>query len=217
MNYRDFINFPMNEHPIAFIKDTKENDIYIYNFLDVENKVNAIASLGINGVKELYPVKTKDNEDFIIFNHHSYFLKDAELNFIVVGKIKDNKVFPQNFRQGCIYKNEITFYKTLNLKEDELKKLPLNDQICYIPEYAFEKEYIDLSDSNLVDGKDYFTVNEIRKEIMNYYQEGIERLTKKDMNNLLIDLYDCLDWQYPLSLISEGYLDDFFEDKNIEI
>lgn len=137
----------------------------------------------------------------------------------VVGKIENNKVYCNYFRQGYIYKNENNLLNTIDLSDEELDKLPLKDKIIYIPENVFNnKDFIELN-KNLIDGSDYYTVKSIKDDIKTYFGEDIfKEITNKDMKDMILDLFEALDWQHPYSLIEgDEYLDEFVKELGINL
>jgi len=136
-------------------------------------------------------------------------------DYYVIGKIENNKIYYEYFRQGNIYKNEFIFQNTINLSDEEIDKLPLKDKICYVPENSFgNKDYIELGNT-LEDGNDYYTVKSIKEDIKTYFGEDIiKKITNEDMKSMIIDVFDVLDWQHPSFLLDgDSYLDAFMEDK----
>ena len=178
-----------------------------------------IASVGNEGTKEIYDIKNINGKDYIIPNNDNYSQTclDKMIFIGVVGEIKDNKIYSEYFRQGYIYKNDIVFEKTKHLSKEELDKLPLINKICYIPEHAFyDKEFIDLTSKELKDGKDYFSVYSIKEAIKEHYGNDVYRkIPESDLDNMVEDVFDTLDWQYPSSLLdADNYLDGYIEDLN---
>lgn len=237
MNYRDLIGINNSEfHILAYINNFVElpkcvymRDDYriliIYGIInDAKNGDKAICSVGKDGAKELYDIKTIDGEDFIVSEKldgtikHTP-LKNAILLLEIVGKLKDNKIYPEYFRQGHIYKNELVYLKTKNLPKEELDKLPIKDKICYIPESSFDgKEYINLSDE-LEEGSDYYTVQSIREDIKTYFGSDImDRLEENNIKTMVDDVFYCVDWQHLSSLLdADQYLDGYIEELGIDL
>lgn len=230
MNYKDLIgienpNFEVLAVIPNFCKQFK--NVYVpsnYSSLNVykvfEDRV--IASVGKEGIKEIYDIKHIDGKDYIVPDNKKYnqVCLDDMVILGLTGKIEDNKVYPDYFRQGNIYKNNIVYESTKNLTKEELDELPLKKKICYIPEHAFDtNDYIDLNLNNLKDGIDYYTINGIRKDIMTtlieeeyyyrYQKDGkpyvIEagNFDKKLINQMTDYIFNEVDWQYPSSLINE--------------
>lgn len=237
MNYRDLIGVSNPEfHILAYINHFVElpKNVYMrddYRILNIYGIINddkngdkAICSIGREGTKELYDIKTIDGEDFIVSEKQEGTikhtpLKNAILLLEIVGKLEDNKIYSEYFRQGHIYKNELVYLKTKDLPKEELDKLPIKDKICYIPESSFEgKEYINLSDE-LEEGSDYYTVQSIREDIKSYFGNDVmNKLEEKNISSMIDDVFYCVDWQHPSSLLdADQYLDDYVEELGINL
>lgn len=229
MNYKDLIGITTeNNRAIAYIPDVIKlsnimymrddyRSLYIYNFISEEQAVCGYR----NGTRDIYKIKTIDNDNWICLENDGKEekianLKDLVLMFALVGEIdSDNKIYSEYFNQGFIYKNEIAYLKTKGLSKEELEKIPLRDKVCYIPEGAFDnKDYIDLNLKDLKDGKDYYTVEAIRDDIRNYFGEDtMKKISKKELENMVEDVFYMVDWQYPSSLLdADEYLDDYVDE-----
>jgi len=233
MNYREFKEIQKEDFPIiAYIPDFIKlkppfymrpdyRALFIYRFIFDDKGDKAIVSVGKNGTKELFDIKTLDDNDYLCYVNNNgeeekIDLKLAIPNFIVIGKIEDQHIFSEFFRQGYIYKNELIFFKTLNLSDEEIDKLPLEDKICYISEADFVgNSYIDITKKNLIEGEDYHTVKSIRRNIEEQYGEKIvSQISDKDMKTMIEDVFYAADWQSPTTLLeAEEYLDDFIEEQ----
>ncbi len=225
MNYKDLIGIKNPDfRTLAYISNFCKLPEFMYMRPDylilkihhvMEDKI--IASVGKEGTKEVYDIKTIDGKDYIIPDNDQYnqVCLDDMVFIGVVGEIKDNKIYQEYFRQGDIYKNDIVFEKTKHLSKEEIDKLPLINKICYIPEGAFEdKEYIDLNSKDLKDREDYFTVFSIKEVIKDHYGNDIyEKIPESDLDSMVEDVFDTLDWQYPSSLLdADNYLDGYMKE-----
>lgn len=233
MNYRDLIGISdLYNNAIAFIPDVVKLKngfymrgdycaLYIYNFISDKEVICGYK----NGAREIYNIETFDNEEWICLKNNDSVEKVALLKKLVplvtlVGKIEDNKVYSEYFRQGHIYKNELTFIKTLNLSKEELDRLSLKDKIVYIPESSFDdKEFIDLDSKQLKECSDYYTIESIREDIRNYYGDNImKQISDKDLSSMIIDVFHTVDWQHPSSLLdADQYLDGYIESLGINL
>lgn len=230
MNYKDLIGAKNpNFSVLAYIPDfynppkfmyMRPDYLMLYIYQVSEDKI--IGSVGRDGIKEIYDIKSIDGKDYIVPNNDKYnqVCLDDMVILGIIGKINDNKIFPEFFRQGDIYKNEIVYENTKKLSKEDLDKLPLKDKICYIPKHAFDgKEYIDLSSKELKDGEDYYTIFGIKEDINNHYgKDIINKISEKDLYNMIEDVFDTLDWQYPSSLLdADNYLDGYIEKLGINL
>ncbi len=225
MNYKDLIGIQNPKFRIlAYIPNFCKLPKFMYArpeylmlsiYQVFEDKV--IASVGKEGTKEVYDIKTINGKDYIIPDNDQYnqVCLDNIVFLGVVGEIEDNKIYPEYFRQGDIYKNDIVFEKTKYLSKEEIDKLPFINKICYIPEHAFDdKKYIDLNSNGLKDGEDYFTVSSIKETIKDHYGNDIyKKIPEGDLDNMVEDVFETLDWQYPSSLLdADNYLDGYIEE-----
>lgn len=140
-------------------------------------------------------------------------------NGCVIGKIEDNKIYCDYFRQGYIYKNENNLLNTIDLSDEELDKLSLGDKIIYIPENVFDsKDYVELNNS-LNDGSDYYTVKSIKDDIKTYFGEDVfNQFSSLNIKDMILDVFETLDWQHPYSLIEgDEYLDEFVKELGIDL
>lgn len=225
MNYKDLIGIQnSNFRTLAYIPDFCKMPKFMYarqEYLMLcihqvfEDKI--VASVGKEGTKEIYDIKTINGKDYIIPDneHYNQVCLDDMVFLGIVGEIEDNKIYQEYFRQGDIYKNDIVYEKTKHLSKEEIDKLPLINKICYIPEHAFDgKDYIDLNSNDLKDGEDYFTVSSIKETIKDHYGNDIyKKIPESDLDNMVEDIFNTLDWQYPSSLLdADDYLDGYMED-----
>lgn len=221
INYRDLVGISNEEfNAIAYIPNANKlsNDLYIYKVIsDKEKGEQVICSFGKNGVKEIYDIKNiNGNSVLCLKNDTNDFI---DLNgmiplFTIIGEIKNNKIYSEYYRQGYVYKNEMIYLKTKNLSKKEIDKLPLKDKICYIAECDFENlDYIDLDSKSLAKGIRYSTVQSIKDDISSYYgKKMMEKLDEKVIDAMVSDIFYTVDWQSPITLINEGYLDAYLEE-----
>ena len=227
MNYKDFIGLSnIDDIPLCFISDVNDisndeqlinsNKIYFYNIIS-ESK--AICGYDINS-KNNYDIRNENGKNQLYLNGRKIAtFNQVYSSYGIIGKIENNKIFNDYFRQGYIYKNDLVYLKTRNMMGDEINRLPLEEKICYIPEGSFnDNRYLELSDK-LVDGRDYYTINSIRKDIENYYGTNVIRQISEDnIKDMIDDVYFCVDWQHPYSLLdADQYLDGFIESLNINL
>lgn len=109
-----------------------------------------------------------------------------------IGKIlKDGTIQKEYFRQGYIYKNYENFFK--------------RDGICYVSEH----------DGNKI-GETGVSYEGICNDILNYLVlSGIDvkKVPIRTINEMAFDVFECVDWQYPSSLIEgDQYLDEYIKD-----
>ena len=87
-----------------------------------------------------------------------------------------------------------------------------DDEIIYIPEYGYEV----FGDGSLtVKRENAYSKADIRKAVREYIiSEYDEKLAADDalVDSFARDVYEGLDWQFPESLIYEGYMDDALEE-----
>ena len=128
-------------------------------------------------------------------------IKSDTAGFMII-KGKDTFYIPEsgkfgwNCNDGCIYKDEKAFLA--------------GKGICYIPEYGFTE-----------DAKDYFTETELELIYKNtgvyeskvsasgYSRQDLISLCNGD-NDLALELFYHLDWQYPETLCEEWDMDSYY-------
>lgn len=233
INYKDLIGISdLHNNAVAYIPDVikLENGMYmrgdycclhIYQFISDKEVICGFK----NGAREIYNIETFDNEEWICLKNDNKVEKVASLSKLIslismVGKLEDNKISSEYFRQGHVYKNELVFIKTMNLSDEELDKLPLKDKIVYIPESTFDnKEFIDLNSDILKEGSDYYTVKNIKEDIREYYGDNIfNQISDKDLTSMAMNVFYTVDWQHPYSLLdADQYLDGYIESLGINI
>jgi len=233
MNYKDLIGISdLNNNAVAFIPDVVKLEngmymrgdycaLYIYHFISDKEVICGFK----NGAREIYNIEAFDDEEWICLKNDNKVEKIASLKDLVslmsmVGKLENNKIYSEYFRQGHVYKNELVFIKTMNLSDEELDKLPLEDKIVYIPESTFDnKEFIDLSSDKLKEGSDYYTVKNIKEDIRQYYGDNIiNQVSDKDLASMTMNVFYTVDWQHPYSLLdADQYLDGYIENLGIDL
>lgn len=221
MNYKDFLNIKYPSFsPIMLTQNLQDKNkmIFIYTFIENNGKYDAICSNENFGIKEIYNVKSTNDKDYLFLNNSETPIADLSDSIILleqVGEIKEDKIFSEYFNQGYFYKNGLNFLKTLHLTDDEIDKLPITEKVCYIPESFFhDKDYIDLNENQLLDGDDYYTVKTFKEAIINYYGSNImKKISDKDKDEMLEQLFKGVDWQCPESLLdADQYLDGYVEE-----
>lgn len=81
------------------------------------------------------------------------------------------------------------------------------DEVIYIPEYAYE--YQEDGCCVITDLDDIYTKESFRDLVVN---ELGDIRDKEMIDSIACDLFYTVDWQYPESLINEGYLDSLKEE-----
>ena len=93
--------------------------------------------------------------------------------------------------------------------EREWDKIPEAD-VIYIPEYAYA---FNGSGSRICDPDDAFTKESFRDAVrteLRQYNIDIEG-ADSIIEDMAEDLFCSVDWQYPSSLVEEGWLDDWLD------
>lgn len=120
-----------------------------------------------------------------------------------IGKIVNNKVEKEFFRQGHIYKNTDNFEK--------------KSGICYIAEYQCD---YDVLDNESVEGRDYETYDSMKEQVDKAYKMYNIDETKYRKETMLATVFEMVDWQFFSTLLYEviDSLDDEYflkeDDKN---
>lgn len=76
-----------------------------------------------------------------------------------------------------------------------------NDEIIYIPEYSYVTD-----GSNIISVEDSYTKGDLIELVKKYFD--FDDMSDQEIDWLASVLYENLDWQYPESLIDEGFFDD---------
>lgn len=82
-----------------------------------------------------------------------------------------------------------------------------DDEIIYIPEYG----YSGYKDMNTVDEYNAYTKADFRKLAREYGWE--HNHTDKEIEDIARDLFESCNWQFPESLIGEGWFDGYEEEE----
>lgn len=91
-------------------------------------------------------------------------------------------------------------YKLIDKKWDDMP----DDEIIYIPEYAYEN-------MDTVDEVNAYTKTEFRRLTREYEWENEH--TDEEIERIAEELFESCDWQFPESLINEGWFDDYEEEE----
>ena len=103
-------------------------------------------------------------------------------------------------------------YKETTKKWSEIS----DDEIIYIPEYGYSTTtpaYVDRGDAQSKGDfkaivKDYFSNGSLEKA-----KATVKKFADKSVGEIIDyiaeDLFHAVDWQYPMTLVDEGWLDDF--------
>lgn len=146
----------------------------------------------------------KDEEELVHINTF-YIQKNASLDetkklledvlCCEIGKVLEDGTIEKEYHgQGYIYKNYENFYT--------------REGVCYVSEY----------DGDKIDNAGV-TYDDIRDEVIEYLlscEVNIENISNKEINAMIIDVFETVDWQYTSTLISEDWLDGYVEDMNKE-
>lgn len=93
-------------------------------------------------------------------------------------------------------------YKVTDTTWDDLN----DDDIIYIPEYAYEKED---DGTTLVSKEDTYSKNDFIRLIRELDEKYLDVGRCAQVKRMTAELFEAVDWQYPESLLNEGL---FFED-----
>lgn len=121
--------------------------------------------------------------------------------------------------QGRYYKNYSVFNKQKNMTLEEFNTLPLEEKIAYVPEngihtFRDDPELIKKYKQYESDYSSYFSIKEeVEHYIENTYnREFLNKISKKDLDNMIEDVFKTVDWQHTSSLIYEDYLEGYLDD-----
>lgn len=140
----------------------------------------------------------KDEEELIHINTF-YIQKNASLDetrklledvlCYEIGKVLEDGTIEKEFHgQGYIYKNYENFYT--------------REGVCYVPEYG----------GNKIDNAGV-TYDDIRNEVIDLHscKINIENVSNKEIDTMIVDVFNTVDWQHTSTLISEDWLDGYVE------
>lgn len=96
--------------------------------------------------------------------------------------------------QGYGYKVTDTTWNDLN-----------DDDIIYIPEYAYDKED---DGTILVSREDAYSKRDFLQLIRNCDDKFLDIGRQGQVNRMAEELFDVVDWQYPESLLQEGFFEE---------
>ena len=76
-----------------------------------------------------------------------------------------------------------------------------DDEIIYIPEYGY-------NDDHTVSRNDAYTKSDFIKLTSDFMNTTDKTVQSEDIEQLAMELFDAVDWQYPESLIDEGFFEE---------
>ena len=95
--------------------------------------------------------------------------------------------------QGYGYKVTDTAWNDLN-----------DDEIIYIPEYGYERK----EGKHFVERADAYTKRDFIQLIRNYDDKFLDIGRQGQVDRMARELFEAVDWQYPESLLQEGFFEE---------
>jgi len=171
----------------------KVKDFYC-RFIEKDNIENKLTDEERKKNKQLNVYIVKDNEKLLKVNtlimQRNLSVGKAKIlvftnMFDEIGKIKeDGTVEKGSTQQGKVYKNHEKFYK--------------REGICYIPEFT--------ETNDIEEGVTYYDIREEVCQYLKSFNIDMNKIPDEIINNMVADVFECVDWQHTSSLINEDYL-----------
>lgn len=92
-------------------------------------------------------------------------------------------------------------YKVTDTTWDDLN----DDDIIYIPEYAYEKED---DGTILVNRENAYSKSDFIQLIRELDDRYLDIGRQVEVKRMAMELFEALDWQYPESLLNEGFFEE---------
>lgn len=80
-------------------------------------------------------------------------------------------------------------YKVMDRKWDDID----NDEIIYIPEYGYEGNYVERANAYS------------KRDFKNAVKDMYPKLKGKRLDDLACSLFECVDWQFPETVLLEDW------------
>ena len=111
--------------------------------------------------------------------------------------------FRQHNKLGTMPQNWIGQGYGYKLTEKEWNDLD-DDEIIYIPEYGYERE----EGKRFVERADAYTKRDFIQLIRNCDDKFLDIGRQGQVDRMAKELFEAVDWQYPESLLQEGFFEE---------
>ena len=111
--------------------------------------------------------------------------------------------FRQHNKLGTMPQNWIGQGYGYKLTEKEWNDLD-DDEIIYIPEYAYDTG----EETLFVDRENAYTKRDLIQLIRNCDDKFLDIGRQGQVNRMAKELFEAVDWQYPESLLQEGFFEE---------